>query len=242
MLRSEFLSCLNAELKKRNVPETADIVAEYEQHFAFKLADGFSEEEIAAKLGSPLVLAAQFENGTPGTKGGGKKLLTVIGLFFTDLFVGAVFVLLFAWGLVMAALSIAGAVLAVCLLGGLNIHSLIPPMPYASAVIFAIASGGLALVTTAGCIYFAAFIRQSLRSFGRFQRNALAAAVGEAVLPSIPLYPQFSGKTRRWLRTAALSGLTVLAAGSVLGFIVSALSAGGLEFWHIWGWFSYPGF
>ena len=48
------------ELKARGVADAADIEEEYEQHFAFKLADGYSEEEIAAKLGGPAKLAAQF--------------------------------------------------------------------------------------------------------------------------------------------------------------------------------------
>lgn len=39
---------------------------EYEQHFVFKLADGYSEEEIAAKLGDPTALAAQFDAAAQG--------------------------------------------------------------------------------------------------------------------------------------------------------------------------------
>ena len=45
MTRNEFLSKLADELKK-NIGEIDDIISEYDQHFAFKLADGFSEEEI----------------------------------------------------------------------------------------------------------------------------------------------------------------------------------------------------
>ena len=55
---------------------------EYEQHFAFKLADGYSEEEIAAKLGSPEELAAQFESTDTAKKVGGSKALAVTGLYF----------------------------------------------------------------------------------------------------------------------------------------------------------------
>ena len=53
MTKNEFMTRLASELRKRNVADAADIAEEYEQHFAFKLADGYSEEEIAAKLGSP---------------------------------------------------------------------------------------------------------------------------------------------------------------------------------------------
>ena len=51
--KSEFMTRLEHELRRRNVADAADVMEEYEQHFAFKLADGYSEEEIAAKLGTP---------------------------------------------------------------------------------------------------------------------------------------------------------------------------------------------
>ena len=50
MTKHEFMAWLASELRKRNVADAADVTQEYEQHFAFKLADGYSEEEIAAKL------------------------------------------------------------------------------------------------------------------------------------------------------------------------------------------------
>ena len=61
MKKTEFLNKLREELKKRNVADAADILEEYEQHFDLKLADGFFEEEIAARLGDPAMLAAQFD-------------------------------------------------------------------------------------------------------------------------------------------------------------------------------------
>ena len=61
MTKTEFMTQLAAELHKRNIADAADVLEEYEQHFAFKLADGYSEEEIAARLGRPAELAAQFD-------------------------------------------------------------------------------------------------------------------------------------------------------------------------------------
>ena len=46
MTKHEFMARLASELRKRNVADAADVPQEYEQHFAFKLADGYSEEEI----------------------------------------------------------------------------------------------------------------------------------------------------------------------------------------------------
>ena len=60
MTKNEYMARLANELHRRNVADAADVAEEYEQHFAFKLADGYSEEEIAVKLGVPEELAAQF--------------------------------------------------------------------------------------------------------------------------------------------------------------------------------------
>lgn len=213
------------------------MTAEYEQHFAFKLADGYSEEEIAARLGDPAALAAQFGDTDAPKQGSGSRPLVVAGLCFADVFAGLFFVLLAAWELVMAAASVSFAALAVCLLGGLNVYALIPAMLYWCGAILEIASASLAVLAGAGCVYYAAFLRQLVRSFARFQHNALASASGGAVLPSLSVSPRFSAGTKRRLRSVALVSLALFAACFVLAYVVCALSAGSLQFWHAWGWF-----
>lgn len=58
MTKSQFLQSLETELKSRRLPDAGEILEEYEQHFSFKLADGYTEQEIARKLGSPFEIAA----------------------------------------------------------------------------------------------------------------------------------------------------------------------------------------
>lgn len=241
MTKNEFLATLAHELIKNKVADAADIICEYEQHFAFKMADGFSEEEIAAKLGNPIAHASQFESSTEGQKRGGRKITTMIGLCFVDLFAGVFFALLVTWEAVMAVFSLTCAVIAVCLLGGLNIYSLIPPMPYWCGAIFGLSFVSLSVLVAVGCVYFTAFMRQLMRSFGRFHHNTIAASSGNAILPSLATYPRLAPKTNRRLRSIALIALAVFAASSVLGMIVSMISSGALGFWHAWGWFGYKG-
>lgn len=200
MKKTDFMQRLSDELQKRNVADAADILQEYEAHFAMKMADGYIEEEIAARLGDPTALAAQFDDAeeTPEKKGGSKPLV-VAGLCFADVFAGLFFILLAAWGLVLAA---------------------------------------AAVLLAAGCVYFCAFLRQLMRSYGRFRKNALASASGEAGLPPLPISPQFSPKARRRLRTVALVALALFAVCFVLAYFVCSLSAGSVQFWHAWGWFA----
>ena len=72
MTRNEYLSALRAELKRRGADDIEDILAEYAEHFACKLADGYSEEEIAARLGEPAQIAAQFDTARGEARGGGR--------------------------------------------------------------------------------------------------------------------------------------------------------------------------
>lgn len=237
MTRAEYLKALGAALRKQHVTEVQDILSEYDDHFVCKLADGYSEEEISARLGDPAALAAQFApNAMPPRA---SKSLTVTGLCFADLFAGIMLILLAAFALVLAAFALVSAAAAVCLLGKLNPHGWIPPMPYGSALIFGITLLALCALTICGVIWFIAFLRQLMRAFSRFQRNAMAAANGHAQLPSLPIAPQLCPWDRRRLRTTALIALMIFAAAFVLGMFVSIVSAGSFQFWHVWGWFGY---
>ena len=57
MMRNEFIKRLKAGLKGMPQDAIDDIVADYEEHFEAGLAEGRSEEEVAAALGNPSRLA-----------------------------------------------------------------------------------------------------------------------------------------------------------------------------------------
>lgn len=239
MTKSEFLEKLTIELKRKNVADAADILEEYRQHFAFKLADGHAEEEIAATLGEPGAIAAQYD-AIPTEGKCGKKAVAVMGLGVADLFFGLFCVLLCAWEAVMAALALACGGAAVGLIGNIRISffRLLPELPRHCALLLGLAVAALAVLAAVGAVYFLGFLRQLLRAFGRFHQNALASAAGRATLPSLTVYPH---KTKRRLRRLALLAVTAFAVCFVLSFVVCAFTAGALEFWHIWGRFDYAG-
>lgn len=233
MTKSEYIAALGRELRRRGVQDSGDVIEEYEQHFAFKLADGSTEEEIAARLGSPAALAAQFAQ--PGTSHGGRGL-TAVGLGFAWVFASLLFVLLAAWAVVMAAFTLACAVCAVCLAAGADMGGIIPDMPYLCSVVYAVALAALAVLSAVGTLYYAAFVRQLIRAWMRLSHNVLASARGEATLPPLPVAPRFSPAKARVLRRIALVSLAIFAAGFVLAAVLSMVLAGSVEFWH---WFVY---
>lgn len=239
MKQSEFLEQLAAALRQNGVADIADIEEEYAQHFAFRLADGFSEEEIAAKLGDPAQLAAQFGAAPARPAQKGSLPATVAGLCLADLGAGAFFVLLAAWGVALVAAALGSLAVAVCLLCNTGLAAPVVPMPYGSAALFGAALAALAVLAAVGSAYFFAFLRQLARAYGRFHRNAMAAARGRAVLPAVPPYPRFAPKAKRRMRLVALIALCAFAALAVLACAVSMLQANAVEFWHTWGWFGY---
>ena len=232
MTKNEFMTELTSELNKRKISDTADILEEYEQHFSFKLADGYTEEEIAAKLGNPAILAAQFggtEKKTPS--------FALAWLWLIDLFFGIFAILLMAFGAVLAACVISFGLTGICLTGNFTELPFVtlPTMPYQCSLILGISLIALCALSVAGCIWYFAFCRQIFRAYGRFHQNTLAPCRGSAVLPALPIVPQF--KKKRYLRTFALAALLVFAITFVLGFAACVISAGSFEFWHTWGWF-----
>ena len=227
MTKKDFLMALETELKRKNVSDTADIIEEYTQHFDFKLSDGYSEEEIAAKLGDPKKIAAQYE---PEFSANAKHsaVLTWLWLAWVDLFFGLFSILLLSFGAVLTASALSFGVVGLCLifnLGALPIVTL-PSMPYLCGAILGICMSALCVLAVCGCVWFFAYIRQIFKAYGRFHQNMLAPCKGVAALPALPVLPQFSAKKKRRLRSVALVSLAIFAAFFVISYIVCSLWAG----------------
>lgn len=162
MTKLEFMNKLASELHKRNIADTADVLEEYEQHFTFKLAGGYSEEEISARLGSPADLAAQFESAPQSAKRR-SAALTWLWLGWLDVFFGLFTILLLAFGIVLAAGVVSFGAAGMCLIG--NIHSLpfvsLPAAPYWCGAILGLSLLALCALSVAGCVWFS---RSSNRS------------------------------------------------------------------------------
>ena len=237
MTKSEFMEGLERALRQKQIADVKEVIQEYEEHFAFKLADGFSEEEIAAKLGDPVAIADQFDTDTIEVGGSGSPGITRLGLSLTGLVAGLFFLLLAAWGMVVAIFSLISGATAVALIANLNIWTLIPPMPYQSALLFGIAMAMLSILSALALIWYLTLLRQMTRVYGRFHHNTMAAALGKPILPSIALYPSFQPKVKRRLRCMAMIAFSLFAVSFTLGMLVSMLSTGSLGFWHTWGWF-----
>lgn len=238
MNKAEFLNELKKTLASNKIEDIDEILSEYEQHFAFKLADGYSEEEIAVKLGDPKALANQFvPDASKSGKSKGSRAVTAMGLGFADIIAVPLFIVLFAWNIVMGAASVASLTTGVCLITNSNIHALIPNMPYYCAFVFAVLMFALAVLFAVVTLYCYLYFKQLFHAYFRWHKNTFAAASGKPVYPPLPIHPPLKGAALRRIRNITLIALLVLAVGFITAYIISAFSAGALEFWHKWGWF-----
>jgi hypothetical protein len=231
MTKDDFLGRLEKSLRGR-VEDLGDILGEYEQHFARKLADGYGEEEIAARLGEPEALAEQFaESASPRRRPG--KAFAFAGVCILSLFALCAFVALFAWVIGVGAGAIASFATGICLVSPLRIGVGIPPMPYVGSLLLGLSILAFSVLCALATGYSFLFVVQLCRAYFRWAGNSLKATV----LPPLPVNPQLPPARRRRLRSLALAALAVMGGCFVAAYAVMAIMAGSLGFWHVWRWF-----
>jgi uncharacterized membrane protein len=211
------------------------VLSEYEQHFALKIADGYGEEEIAARLEKPEILAEQFAQAENGEKRGAGRFFVGLGVCFLSVFAVAFLVALFAWVAVMGAFALGSMGLGMSLVSAQDPLRIIPPMPYAGSLIMGLSAVALSVLGVVGTAYSYLYARQLGRAYFRWARNKLDA--GRRAYPSLPLHPQLNAIFRRRLRGVALVSLAAFGVSFIVGFAVMAGIAGSPGFWHVWRWF-----
>lgn len=230
---------LEMQLKERNVTDYEDILIEYEQHFLFKLADGYTEDEISARLGDPLVLAAQYTAADQPKSSGSKgiRIAVAFGLFFLNIIAGAAIIAFLAWVIALGASTIGFMITGISLLTGSNPAGLLPDMPRIGAIILGIGILALSALAAMATIYCWRFVLQITKAFWHWNKRCLAMAGNEPVKPSIAVLPQFTPSARRTMRRITSVALFTFAICFIGGYIVLTLRAGSWEFWHVWNWF-----
>jgi uncharacterized membrane protein len=234
--KQSYLNELQNHLKSNNVEDIGEIIAEYDEHFSRKTADGYTEDEIAAKLGKPKEIALQFtpaDNKTAARNG--SKVLTGIGLSCADLAAVPFFIVMYAWVLVLAAAAAASVLCGIGLLIKPLLPDMIflPPMPYLSGALFGLMMLAFGVLAAAAALYSGALTRQMGKTYLRWHKNASNGGK----YPPYSMHPILKDQLRRRLRSIGLIALVVFGAAFVIGFIASAANAGAFGFWHVWHWF-----
>jgi uncharacterized membrane protein len=175
MNRKDFLYALRRGLEGLPKAQAADVIADYESHFDEGLADGRSEEEIAAALGDPTRLARELRaeagfkrwesDRSPGSFAG--VVLALLGLATVDIMlllplIFPAFLLFVMFGALSLGLFVAGIVLSlVALFPGLAWFALTG----GAATLVAVGLTGLGLI--AGGVGLAALFWAALNAVAR---------------------------------------------------------------------------
>ncbi|MBE0601017.1 MAG: DUF1700 domain-containing protein, partial [Firmicutes bacterium] len=230
MNKKQYLDALEKELRLQKVADVEEVLADYQAHFARKAADGYSEEEIARKLGTPQEIAEDFRPVSGAETDGAPKgrAFTRIALCVLDLFAVPVFITLYAWAITMIAGSVAVFALGAYLALGLDLIAVIPVLTVAGGILLGAAVAAAAILLFTGAFWFFLLAGQLMRAYLRWHGNRWS---GRHEL-SLPVVPQITGKKRRVIRTVVLVSLIAFILLFVAGFIVLSVQAGTPGFWH----------
>jgi len=246
MNRQEYLAALEKALKGAGVRDSADILDEYSEHFDMKQADGYGEEEIAAKLALPESIAQQYkeigknDNDTKGISA--SRAITITGIIFSDVIALMFFIIMYAWVVVLGALTLSSIVagfmtgIMTATRSGVAFGvTLIPYMPFLCALFLGITLLALAVLSAVGTEYCRLYVTQLLRVYIRWHKNVLSKG-GHSSLP-LSIHPKIAPKKRRIMRSISLLALVVFSVSFIVGLISMMIAAGSLEPWHVWQWF-----
>lgn len=245
MNKTEYLSALSDALKSVEMQDRADILEEYAEHFNMKIADGYSEDEIAARLAAPEEIAEQFieivsDNDETNIKTGlPAKIVKTTAVAFLDIAVTPMYLALWAWVLTFAVASISFMLVGVFTAFGIQSFTsdgiiLIPYMPLVCRLLLSVAIVSLALLSAIGTEYCRLYVLQIGRKFMHWHNKVLGKK--GHVSPALPLNPQLSSKKRRIMRNMSLVTTLVFAVFFITGLVSMMIAAGSIEPWHVWGW------
>lgn len=232
MTKKEYLDELRKELKSKNVKDIEDIIFEYEEHFNFKMEEGFTEEEIVKKLPAPKDIANEYApKDIPVNKF--EKGTKITGLTFLSIPLGMIYILMWASVGVLGLFSLACLVGGFSLITTINIGGIIPYIPYLPALIIGIACFGLSVLSAIGTFYMFMYIKQWGKVYIRWCKNI----ANNNPYPSISKQPKISKKLSSKLKLISAIGLVCFVTAFIIGYIFMCIASKSFEPWHVWNWF-----
>ena len=245
MNKHDYLSSLERALREAGVRDCEEIIEEYSEHFDMKTADGYGEEEIAARLAPPEEIAGQFVELGPQDgrriSSGAVRVFTTIGVVLSDVVIAPILIVFFAWVVLFAVFSLVCATVGVTLASGVeqfiieNTLVTVPPMPFICSLFLGITVFALAVMSGIATEYCRLYVMQLLKKFARWNRNILGKK--GAVSPPLPIHPWITARKRRVMRMIAIVSLAVIVIGMIASVGSMIISARSIEPWHVWGWF-----
>ncbi|MBR6739773.1 MAG: DUF1700 domain-containing protein [Clostridia bacterium] len=233
MNKQEFMELFSSELETLGVEDRADIIAEYENHFAFRLADGYTEEEIAARLGDPKLLALQFDS-EPPERSAPRRIAACFIAALSDVLALVLGAVLTAWIVVMGAISVASVTLGFCLALNVNVFDLFTEVPYVNCLLFGLSFIFFGIFGASCSVFCTMYALQWVRVY----RRARARIFSGSSLPEKSAHPALGRPLTMTLSLTAMISLAAFGVLFIVSFVILALHEGNIAFWQNLGWFN----
>jgi uncharacterized membrane protein len=228
MTKKTFIETLKVGLAKMNISDFDDIIRDYETHFANELAKGKSEEEIASEIGDINQILADFAPEIKSQKETNGRGALLAGLIISDVFVLLFFLIAIILILIPIAIFASGSALGIYYTFGLKLISIFPNMPFWTGLLFGLSFFSLGLIGLTSTYYYARLLSLMIKKYSSWHHSVLRKTDKQFIcLPK-------SSNLMNKLVLFSTFGFLIFA---VFAYIVAAISAGSLGFWHVWGWF-----
>ncbi len=215
MDKQTFLAKLEKELKKRKIEDVKEIIDEYEDYINHQLETGKKEKHIITFIGEIDSIVDAYGHDDVDRK---HRWFDIVA---TSLF--AIPILIMMYGLLVGfiGLVISSWAVAIYYLFGLSSLDFMPYIPL-------IPKMGFILTFLSFSMFMALF---SYRYFLLIKSMTNQYVVKQKIV--IGKY-ELKHKYMSLMKSTSIAFLIIL----VLTFIIAAISAKSLQYWHVWEWFS----
>ncbi len=232
MDRQSYLDALKKALLDGGVSDHERVLRQFSEHFDRRLSDGCSEEDIAARLLNPVLVAKRYVcyHG-PGKCPSRRSVAARVML--ADVI--AALLLLAALCCTAALLGLTGllAVLSARLILQLGTPVLFEQLPYWGSLLLGVAGVGIGLLSAMGAFLLIFYGRRGIRDYFCWRRHFLLAPY----CPHPPIHPLMGEKRRGRLRLAAKAAAIVSGLALIAAFVLLSAYTGYHPFWEDFGWF-----
>jgi len=239
--KTEFLDKLKIGLKENNVQDIDEILADYIAHFEYKIEEGFTEEEIARKLGNPKDLAKEYEQLDEKAQKS-SKWVSVVGVGFASFAFSFLYIFMVSAVLVLAAAALASVFLGFSLITtvnisgaitSINLSGLINNIPYFSSFVLGLSMFAFAILISIGVIYSFLYVKH----WGKRYLVWCRCVCKQEKYVSQSLHPRLSKKLSSKLKLVAMICLLIFVATFAIGYFSLCISTKSFEPWHVLKWF-----
>jgi uncharacterized membrane protein len=215
MNKKTFIETLRRGLKNKGIKDIDDILEDYETYFYNQLQSGKSEDEIANRLGDINKIIDDYKTSFEGKR---NQWFDYVSIGFI-----AVPMLIILYGLLIIFIGtiITTWAIAIYYLFQINTFSFLPTIPLGVHLLYVLTFLSFSLLFFSLSVHFFVHLKSMTTQYLVRQSIRIGYYQVKSIYRNILKY------------SAIISTISIL-----LTYIVSAILAQDLQYWHVWNWFN----